>query len=66
MTNYLHIRIELGNDEMRTPAHAADMLVAIAKRIRSEAPTDLGPTIPHRLRDVNGNTVGSWQVAEEP
>lgn len=51
------LRIELGNDQMRRGRHIAEALRALAERV--EAVGILQPD-EGKIRDANGNTVGSW------
>lgn len=51
------LRIELGNDAMQTPADIAAALRKLANDLERGFSTRYGT-----LRDVNGNTVGSWEV----
>lgn len=61
------LKIELGNAEMRNPHHVADALEILAARLRppycyfgEEDSVESG-----NIRDLNGNTVGSWKLEEE-
>jgi hypothetical protein len=58
-----NVSIELGNDTMQTTEHVADALDRIAKVLRTGGSVQKG-----RVRDLNGNHVGSWSynVEEEP
>lgn len=51
------LEIELGNDEMKLPAHVAEALAAVAKQVPHVIPLK-GSSV--KIRDVNGQTVGSW------
>lgn len=51
------LEIELGNDAMKLPAHVAEAVAAAVKQIPHVAPIK-GGTV--KIRDANGNTVGSW------
>ena len=62
----LKLEIELGNAEMQTFGDLADALQGIAGELRNRgycaqvAREDSG-----RVRDINGNTVGSWELLED-
>lgn len=64
-TRKLKLEIELENDAVRNVNSVAALLGVVAKDVRSKAPTDLGACLPKKIRDINGNTVGSWQIVEE-
>lgn len=53
------LEIELGNAAMRIPSHVAKALEAIAERLR-----DNGFHTASKIRDINGNTVGKYEVME--
>jgi hypothetical protein len=56
------LRIDLGNDTMRKPAHVAQALIELGKRMRAHAlPNDEKGYI----HDINGNTVGKWEFGNE-
>jgi hypothetical protein len=59
----LKLEIELGNDAMTTPL---DVLEAVGRsldnRINDDEPLTTG--LRNIVRDVNGNTVGSWHVID--
>jgi hypothetical protein len=51
------LKIELGNDAMRTPADVADALMDLVAILRFAGPyRDSGG-----VRDRNGNGVGKWE-----
>jgi hypothetical protein len=54
------LEIKLGNDAMDMQDDLADALRAIATRVENE-PTPLQPT-GCVIRDINGNTVGRWEI----
>lgn len=54
------LEVNLGNEAMETADHLAAMLRKVAKEV-DKSPAD-GPEV-HPIRDVNGNTVGKWEVA---
>ncbi len=49
------VSIEFGNDAMQTGTDVADALDDIARKLR-------GGYESGSVRDINGNTVGSWQL----
>lgn len=51
------IEIELGNEEMKFPQHIAAALTDVARQVKHVAMMKGGST---KIKDVNGNTVGSW------
>lgn len=53
------LRIELGNAAMRTWGDIAGAVAKMASRFDGRAREGEG-----EIRDVNGNTVGTWEVAE--
>lgn len=65
---YFNLKIELGNDAMKSPHHVAYALKQIASRISFEgfgqSRGELG-TFTESIRDVNGNTVGHYVVTKE-
>lgn len=57
------LSIELGNDAMTSPEDVSRALRAIADELTTGAPVhDVWNSGAGRVRDVNGNTVGSWEV----
>jgi hypothetical protein len=60
------LRIELGNDAMRTRGDVARALAAVAERFedRDDEFTDESLGLTFVIRDENGNTVGRWEVTE--
>jgi hypothetical protein len=63
MNGKFTLTIELGNDAMRSEAHVVKALQEVAKTIRQSPHTVKNEG--GRIRDINGNTVGSWQFEEE-
>lgn len=55
------VEIELGNDLAQTGKDIAEMLLRVAGRIQYD---DLAPKSFANIKDLNGNTVGLWQVKE--
>jgi len=56
------LEIELGNDAMSTPDDVAYLLGVVAEQL--DAVDAFGPGDEGRTRDVNGNTVGRWEVVD--
>lgn len=58
------IEIELGNDAMRRYSHIKSALRELA---RGPELGNNGPRVGDgsNIRDVNGNTVGKWEIVEE-
>ena len=56
------LEIELGNDAMQTGQDVAGALRKEAQRLAEFCKKDLRPGAEGLIRDVNGNTVGKWQV----
>jgi len=54
------LTIELGNDAMLTGEDVADALDEVCHGINTTSPMLVGET--DKIRDVNGNTVGKWEV----
>ena len=54
------LSIDLLNDGMKTPADVAHALREVAKGLRT-MPASLA-TAGGKIRDVNGNTVGGWEL----
>lgn len=57
----LYISIELGNEAMQT---LTDASVAITKATLRHGDAELVAGDSGALRDINGNTVGKWEVIE--
>ena len=55
------LRIELGNDAMQS---GADVIRSIRDSFKGEEDLPLEVGVGGRLWDVNGNTVGSWEVVK--
>lgn len=56
------VRIEIGNDYMKTSADIAESLRAIARRLEANQyleDTEI-QSISRGIMDANGNTVGEW------
>lgn len=53
------IEIELGNDAVQTAEDVAEILRATSAQV-----TDIRLGSFRNIRDLNGNTVGLWQVVE--
>jgi hypothetical protein len=58
------LKIELGNDAMRTPANVASALRTIAKSGLEALYGRFTVGDYGTIRDVNGNTVGGWELVE--
>lgn len=58
----LTITIDMGNDAMRTPRQALDAIrAAFVTKLRAHDPIDQEVTpVEGKIRDENGNTVGSY------
>jgi len=59
-TTTFTVAIELGNDAMQEPNEVADALYRVARKLENDgnwAYVDEGT-----IRDINGNTVGSWKL----
>lgn len=64
------LEIELGNDAMRKPKHVASALKGIADTLSDrigmgQSIGAFGSNTEGRIRDINGNTVGKWEVIDE-
>jgi len=55
MANQFSIKIELGNDAMRTRRDVVRVLRELAATIDDGSKREEG-----KIRDANGNSVGSW------
>jgi hypothetical protein len=55
------LEIELGNDAMQTGYNVARAMREASNHVAELVKKDL-PGAEGRIRDVNGNTVGKWQV----
>ncbi len=55
------LKIELGNDAMQTPA---DVWEAIGQMLKHDTFESVDPWSEDkgRIMDINGNSVGSWEV----
>jgi hypothetical protein len=60
------LEVTLGNDECRTVAELEHVIAQAICQVRLAHHNDGGAEVVrqtiHTVRDVNGNTVGSWQV----
>lgn len=52
------LRIELGNDAMQTPEDIVEALRSVARKLE-------GGDTEGTIRDLNGNTVGSFEIEED-
>ena len=55
------LTVKLGNDAMQTGSDIAELLRALADRTECEALMERGSG---SVRDINGNTVGTWKVTK--
>lgn len=60
----LVLSINLGNEAMQTPEDVAMALINSARAIQHH--DEMNCKAAHIVRDRNGNTVGKWEVIEEP
>lgn len=60
MSSTFVLRIELGNDAMKTGEDVAEALRGVAENI--SVPSDLEDGDYGDVRDFNGNRVGSYEV----
>lgn len=58
----LQISINLDNDSFLKTAEVQRILRQIADRMAEPLPRD---GLDRQIRDINGNTVGSWGIYEE-
>lgn len=59
------LEIELGNDAMENGADVGEALRRVAESVYLPVGCIVTPTIaPVKIRDINGNTVGKWEVRE--
>ena len=56
------LRIELGNDAMKTRSHLAKALREVAERLEKDSSRELRGD--GSIKDINGNTVGGWVFDE--
>lgn len=59
------IEIEMENDAMRTSTDLICALKEVIAQIRETNKANLRPVHSRRIFDINGNTVGSWNISEE-
>lgn len=65
MTKTFFLKIEMGNAAMQTPSDIVHALRETARRIRdSHAPQAELINEGLRIRDINGNTVGTARIVE--
>lgn len=64
MHNRFTLEIRLGNDAMQTPSDVARALSDISHQLEAESSWDDAEAIKKRLTDINGNTVGWWELDE--
>ena len=64
----LRVTINLGNDAMRTGRNVSDALREVATRVSvfEDGPIDAAVVEDIKVKDVNGNTVGTVEVEERP
>ena len=55
------LKIKLGNDAMQTGLDLADAINEVTDRLQ-DVMGDIAPGESGTIRDVNGNTVGKWEV----
>lgn len=55
------LKITLGNEAMQSTSDIGEKLRDIAEEIEQYGEPEC-PRISGNIRDINGNTVGSWQV----
>lgn len=60
------LKIELGNDAMRTSRDLARALREMGERVMAAIPGAVNRADWGRIRDENGNSVGTWQVVADP
>lgn len=59
------LKIKCGGDAMRSRDDVADALAAVANRVREYGAGDtLDYGFDYAIRDVNGNTVGTWRASK--
>lgn len=58
------LEIELGNDAMRTGADVAEVLERLAHHMGTRNWAALSEGECQHVHDLNGNTVGKWEVAD--
>jgi hypothetical protein len=58
------LKIELGDDAMRTPPNVASALKLVAKHVLNDLYGRFTLGDYGTIRDVNGNTVGRWELVE--
>ena len=56
------LSITLGNDAMQTPEDVGIALREVGAKLGNVAEFTPGDVV--RIKDVNGNTVGTWEVVE--
>lgn len=58
------LEIALGNDASQSADDVAHMLIKVANKLLNEEAEQLMPKQFRNIKDLNGNTVGLWQVKE--
>ncbi len=61
---FLTVEIRMENSAMKTGDELATALRGIADRLADTGSLDVWPTDEHIVKDVNGQTVGTWQIEE--
>ena len=56
------LRIKLGNEAMQTPNDIARALNDVADRVECTTIRQLKNSGSLKVMDLNGNSVGSWQI----
>lgn len=56
--------IQLDIDHVENLAELSELVGQVGKRLKSHAPTDLGPTVQHQAFDARMRLVGTWQIRE--
>ena len=56
------LEIELGNDAMQTYEDVVSSLIACQQTVAEYRKLHVGDA--RKVRDINGNTVGKWEVVE--
>lgn len=56
------LEIELGNEAMLTSHDIAEALRDVMRKLRKDSEDSLEEAFKGRIKDLNGNTVGGWQI----
>lgn len=56
------LKIDLGNDAMKTNFHVGSKLMGIGNKITYGGQEDLQPSGKTDILDINGNVVGHYEV----